>query len=243
MEIIIDSEFKDLIAPQTKEENETLEQSILENGFNKAYPLIVWKGENILVDGHHRFEICQKYNIEFEISEQEFDSREEVINYMVNIQLSRRNIDSNTRAYLIGRRYNIEKKPRRGEGGNSCHAKTDEKIALEFNTSPRTVRNDSEYYKSVEKVCETTNISRQELMKSATIKDINSLAKMSEEECLEAVEKLKSGETITRKAEGVFPLMVKLDKNTNKRLKSICGDSAQDYICKLINAEYERINI
>src|SRR5665647_528374 len=169
-QIIIDREFRDLIAPLTDDEHKSLENNIIENGFNQAYPLIVWKGHNILVDGHNRFRICSKNGIEFSFIEQEFDSREAVIDWMVDNQLSRRNIDSNTRAYLIGKKYNVEKKGHGGSRGNSCHLKTDEKIAKEFGTSPKTVRNDAVYYESVEKICETGEISKNELLSKTTIK-------------------------------------------------------------------------
>lgn len=120
--VIIDQEFKDLIAPLNQEEYSSLEKNLLENGFNKAYPLILWKGHDILVDGHNRHGLCVKYGIEFTFIEQEFDSREDVINWMVDNQLSRRSIDNDTRAYLIGKKYNLEKSSRGGvrSKGNSC---------------------------------------------------------------------------------------------------------------------------
>jgi len=223
MDITIDNEFRDLIAPLTEEEYSSLENNILEYGFNPAYPLIVWKDYNIIVDGHNRFGICQKHGIEFVVIEQEFDSREAVIDWMVDNQLSRRNIDPNTRAYLIGKKYNVEKNKWGGSRGNSCTLKTDEKLAAEFNTSPRTVKNDLAYYKSVEKVCETGEISRDELMNKATMKDVNALAKLNDDERQEAIDKLKNGEAVNRRVEGIFPIYLKLDKETNTRLKSMAG--------------------
>jgi len=59
--IIINDELKNLLPPLSAEEFVALEQSILEYGCR--VPLIVWN--NILVDGHHRYEICRKYAIPF----------------------------------------------------------------------------------------------------------------------------------------------------------------------------------
>jgi hypothetical protein len=150
-------------------------------------------------------------------------------------------LQRNPRAYLIGKKYNVEKNKWGGSRGNSCTLKTDEKLAAEFNTSPRTVKNDSVYYKSVERVCETGEISRQELMNKATIKDVNALAKMGDNELQEAIEKIKNGEAVNRRVEGIFPIYLKLDKETNTRLKSMAGtESTQVLICELINAAWCR---
>ena len=63
MEFIIDAEFRDLIPPLTEEEYQGLEKNLLENGFNPAFPILVWKGQNIIVDGHNRYSICVKHNL------------------------------------------------------------------------------------------------------------------------------------------------------------------------------------
>jgi len=57
----IDSEFKNLIPPLTEEEYKGLENSILSEGCRDN--LVTWN--DILIDGHNRYEICQKHNIEF----------------------------------------------------------------------------------------------------------------------------------------------------------------------------------
>ena len=109
MELKIDNEFRDLIPPLTEEEYSGLESAIVENGYNPAYPIITWKGQDIIVDGHNRYSICTKHNIAFEVIEQEFASRYEVCAWMVENQLKRRNVNSLTKTYLVGRRYLLEK--------------------------------------------------------------------------------------------------------------------------------------
>lgn len=66
--VIVDPEFKSLIDALTEQEREDLETSIKENGFNKAFPIIIWKNHQIIVDGHNRYEICQKLGIEPEFT-------------------------------------------------------------------------------------------------------------------------------------------------------------------------------
>lgn len=240
MQIIIDEEFKNLIAPLTEEEHKSLESNLLEYGFNPAYPVIVWKGHNTLVDGHNRFLLCEKNGIEPCIIEQEFESREAVINWMVDNQLSRRNIDPDTRAYLIGRKYTTEKKTQGGARGNSYTLKTDERIAKEFDVSPRTVKIDGKFFEVVNKVCNLCSIGRQELTSKLTKKDIIEMDGLSDVAIIEAWEKIKNGEA-PKKTEGIFPVYLKLDKSTNTKLKSLLkGKSPQDLIVELINKEWER---
>lgn len=96
--IVVDDEFKALIPPQTAEENDALEQSIMAEGCRD--PLIVWKEHNILVDGHHRYEICIRHSLPYHVRDKSFESREDVIVWMVQNQLARRNITPFARGEL-----------------------------------------------------------------------------------------------------------------------------------------------
>ena len=61
--IVIDAEFKSLIPPLSSEERSQLEENLLKEGCRD--PLVVWRENNILLDGHNRFEICTHHNIHF----------------------------------------------------------------------------------------------------------------------------------------------------------------------------------
>jgi len=85
----IDPEFKGLIPPLTPEERKQLEQNILADC--KCHdPIILWEG--VIIDGHNRFEICVQHGIEFQIIEMPLTSREAVKVWILNNQLSRRNL-------------------------------------------------------------------------------------------------------------------------------------------------------
>ena len=101
----IDREFKDLISPLQKFEYKQLEENILQDGC--LNPIITWKG--IIVDGHNRYEICEKHNIPFTVLEKSFSCRAEVISWICKNQLGRRNIPEETRKYLIGKQYQSQK--------------------------------------------------------------------------------------------------------------------------------------
>jgi len=101
----IDEEFKKLIPPLSAEELSLLEENIIRDGCRE--PLCVWN--NIIVDGHNRYNICIKNNIPFNVQTIEFNNREEIITWICVNQLGRRNISAETRRYLIGKRYQMEK--------------------------------------------------------------------------------------------------------------------------------------
>ncbi len=99
MELTIDLEFQNLIPKLTKEEYELLEKSILSEGCRDA--LVIWtNGKSIIIDGHNRYEICQKNNIEFAIKEISFLNRDEAKIWIIKNQFGRRNLDSLSRVEL-----------------------------------------------------------------------------------------------------------------------------------------------
>jgi len=107
----IDQEFKDLIPPLTTGERELLEQNILAK--KKCYdPIVLWEG--IIVDGHNRYEICATHGIEFEIVEKQFASREEAKLWILNNQLSRRNLCAAMRIEVALAREGILREKARG---------------------------------------------------------------------------------------------------------------------------------
>ena len=96
-EIVIDSEFAALIPPLTDDELKRLEQSIIAEGCRDA--LVLWG--NILIDGHNRYKICMKHNIEFRTIQREFKDRDEVLLWIMQNQLSRRNLSDFQRVELV----------------------------------------------------------------------------------------------------------------------------------------------
>lgn len=84
-ELKIDPELKDLLPPLTEEEFKQLEKNILDNGFDRNFPIMEWHG--YIVDGHNRYS-----NIEPAIGTLAYDTKEEVIEWMLDIQLGRLNL-------------------------------------------------------------------------------------------------------------------------------------------------------
>lgn len=89
-ELKIDPELRDLLPPLTSEEYKQLEKNIVENGFDRNFPIMEWQG--FIVDGHNRYDICKKHNIEPIIGTLAYETKEEVMEWMLDIQLGRRNL-------------------------------------------------------------------------------------------------------------------------------------------------------
>lgn len=96
MRIVIDDEFKSLIPPLTKEEYQGLSDSIQKEGCRDA--LVLWG--NILVDGHNRYEICERFRIPFKTVQKDFADRDDAIRWIILNQFGRRNLPLHERARL-----------------------------------------------------------------------------------------------------------------------------------------------
>ena len=97
MELKIIGELRELIPPLQLEEFSNLEQSIINEGCRDS--LIIWN--DTIIDGHNRYEICQKYNVEFTTKNMEFENINDVKLWMINNQFARRNLPMHQRAILV----------------------------------------------------------------------------------------------------------------------------------------------
>lgn len=89
-ELKIDPELRDLLPPLTDEEFKKLEKNIIDNGFDRNFPIMVWNG--FIADGHNRYSICKKHNIEPVVGTLAYETKDEVMEWMLDIQLGRRNL-------------------------------------------------------------------------------------------------------------------------------------------------------
>lgn len=160
--ITVDPDFHAAIPPLSQEERAQLEQNIIESGGARD-PLSVWRdnGHMILLDGHHRYEICSRLNLPFQVSPLEFKSKDDALDWIDRNQLGRRNLGPDQMSMLRGRRYNRTKNSHGGERGNqytvasgqNVHlAKPAEKLAREHGVDERTIRRDGAFAASVDKL-------------------------------------------------------------------------------------------
>ena len=104
MDLVIDNEFRKLLIPLTEDEKEKLQLSLISNGCLDA--IKVWNG--IIVDGHHRYEICKEYGIEFRTQNMKFVDRDEALVWALENQLARRNLDAFQRGKVVLKVKDIE---------------------------------------------------------------------------------------------------------------------------------------
>ena len=141
-DLMIDPELKDLLPPLTDEEYKRLEKNILENGFDKNFPIMEWHG--YIADGHNRYSICQKHNIEPVIGTLAYDTKEEVMRWMLDIQLGRRNLSPIQRIAVAEKYRPIYAKQAKERQAHRCDDKKSETnkkmIAInscQFNTTKK----------------------------------------------------------------------------------------------------------
>jgi len=87
-EIIIDEEFKSLLPALDEQTYAWLEDNILQHGCRE--PLVLWR--DVLIDGNNRYEITMRHGLDFKTVDMEFDSREDVMVWIISTQVSRRNL-------------------------------------------------------------------------------------------------------------------------------------------------------
>ena len=120
--IVILDELKNLIPALAQEELEQLENNIVQHGCQT--PIQLWQTPKqnvglasedsddvayVLIDGHNRLTICKNNNLPFEVYMLSFASMKETKDYMINLQLGRRNLSLSQISYFRGLRYNNEK--------------------------------------------------------------------------------------------------------------------------------------
>ena len=177
----ISEKFKNLIPPLTSEEFNQLEQNCIKDGILES--IKTWQGT--IIDGHNRYNIAVKNGLSFETKEINFNNESEVVEWIILLQLGRRNLTESQKSYLRGVRYENEKQKHGGQivgssqNGNSI--KTAEKLANEYNVGTRTIIRDSEFSKGIDLIAsvepekrfeilqETSELTKQEIQEFAKI--------------------------------------------------------------------------
>jgi hypothetical protein len=213
----IDAEFKNLIPPLSSEEKLQLEANLKE--FGCLDPLIVWQGEDILLDGHNRYEICIREQIPYNIVEIDITDREAALSWIANHQLGRRNITPEIASYLRGKRYlNLrgDRSDNLKQNSPKCNFCTSvesdgedlpqseniitsdaaKRLAQQYKVSVRTIKNDARFTDALDTLARSLGeeIKHSILTRNSglTRKDILLLAQVAEEEGQESVQKLLS---------------------------------------------------
>ncbi len=267
--IIILDELRNFIPPLSTDEYAQLESNILIHGCQT--PIQVWQTTKknldlpfekeddlayVLVDGHNRHKICSQHNLPFEVYVLSFDSQKDAKDYMINLQLGRRNLSQNQTSYFRGLRYNNEKadksdnlltnfpkgqndpsgnegqridiletKSPKGQndpsgnegqktgiletkspkGQNDPLVKTTaERLAKEYNVSPKTIKRDAEFADGLEKIDPEL---RNNILEGKVKIDKGAIQKLSKSQIEKPIKSVQELEEIIEK-----PLKISLNK-------------------------------
>jgi len=104
MNIVVNPDIKAYIDPLTPDEFMALERSLLTEGCRDV--LVLWG--DMLIDGHNRYEICQKHGLPFQtIQSSVFKNIEDVHLWMIEQHLGRRSVSDFQRGVLALRKREI----------------------------------------------------------------------------------------------------------------------------------------
>lgn len=168
LELKVNPAFRDLLPPLTEEQTRDLNQSVEKSGVYQ--PLVGWcDGQDWwLVDGHNRREALMNAlqskpsMIEPDVLQLVADSEEEVMAWIIQEHITRRNLTPNQLSELRGRTYNKAKKNREDNlkspngqivhSGKTSEKTTSEAVAENFGVNEKTVRRDGDFAKGVEEI-------------------------------------------------------------------------------------------
>lgn len=209
----IDPEFRDLLGELSTEEREQLRANIVADG-GAIDPIIVWREQWVIVDGHNRYEICTDTGLPYKVRDKSFASRADVIAWMIEHQGGRRNMTLERIRYLRGKAYEAAKKddkellvPGASHQENSKNTtnpsvgknyppkkRTSKSVASKVGVSEKTVRNDAKFSKAVDKLDGAAKKAVLDKEVKATTKDVQRLAELPAERQTEVVKSVKEGQ-------------------------------------------------
>ena len=175
-DILIDAEFAALIPPLSAEERQQLEENIVEHGGARD-PLVVWasKSKLTILDGHNRYEICNRLELPFDYEEMRFSDRSHAEEWIIRNQFGRRNLSAYVRTQLALRlEETIAKRSRQGERTDLCQKSDKSSPTLD----------------TKKEVAKAANVSHDTVAKVKRIEEATSDGLVSEE----TIGKLRSGE-------------------------------------------------
>jgi len=106
MNIRINPEYEAILPKLSSEEYEALKESIRKEGMH--YPIIVNR-EGIILDGHHRFRICQELGLEPKVEVKDFGNSLSEKVFVIKSNLLRRHLKDFQRAELTIKLVEINK--------------------------------------------------------------------------------------------------------------------------------------
>jgi hypothetical protein len=201
----VDTEIQFLCNQLDEEAYHLLEKDIREN--DCIDPIIYWEGNDTIIDGHNRYKICSDLGKKFDIKPMCFETKEAVMNYVIDHQLGRRNLSDTEKSYLRGRRYLTEKKAAHRPNGNELHqndgvtGETAQKVAKQNGVSQATIERDAVLAEAIDKLREEVGDDFSKNLRAEKVKiskkGILGLSEKSPEDLKAIVEQIEKGKTMS----------------------------------------------
>ena len=206
--------FENALPRLTDDEFRQLEENIVSAG-EVFEPIVLWG--DVIVDGHNRWAIIQKHpEVHYKTRQMEFESEWHALEYIYSNQMGKRNLTIQQKNYALGKLYEARKQRQGGKRemvfdergkfaasrqSDDLRGRTNEHIAREQNTDPRTVDRAYVFSKAVDKG-EADVPGFRDAVLSGKIKpskvEVSSLDKMDDDKRKKSVEILMAGEKLPR---------------------------------------------
>lgn len=153
----VKTEFQRLIPLQSREEYRALKESIKEEGCRE--PLLVWKGHNVVLDGHTRRDLCIEFAKKVKVREVELADEKAATAFILRLQRQRRNLTREAMSYFRGVEYNAVKQQhggsrpgRKPKGQSDLLKSTARQLAEQYGVSEKTIKRDGVFALAIDRI-------------------------------------------------------------------------------------------
>jgi hypothetical protein len=128
--------------PIKEEVVQALQKHMGDKGYDESTPIVIWKEEGIVVDGHMRLRAAQKANLqEIPVVKRSFKDEDEALDYALHNQRDRRNLTDAEITQVVERLDERKKsgRPTKLASTDANFGKSSQLTAQKIGTSPRKV--------------------------------------------------------------------------------------------------------
>jgi N6-adenosine-specific RNA methylase IME4 len=221
----IKEEFRALIPPLTSEEYNQLEQSILEEGVREK--ILTWN--NYIIDGHNRFEIATKNNINYQTLNMNFDNENDVKIWMINNQFGRRNLSNYQKSVLA---LELEEVFKQKAKENLSKAGGDKKSGFQISEKPIIEKvNSTKEIAKVANVSHDTIAKVKKIQEKATpeVKELLSIGEISINQAFKDIKKEEKKDQRLKKIENIKASIEEENKTLEGAFDVIAIDPPWEY--------------
>lgn len=165
--ITINPEYSESVRPLSTEEYEALKNSIHEKGLH--LPIII-NQDNVILDGHHRFQICKELNIKPRFEVKRFDDPLDEKEFVIEINVKRRQLNIFQKGQEAYKLEDIEKeRARQRQLSQLQHVKNNYSSLVPIGTNDNNNKEQQEKGKTAEIVSKKVGISARNYYRIKTI--------------------------------------------------------------------------